>query len=39
LEKDDSRKGAKGAKFLENKEFLSLQPWRLGAKNLLKSFR
>ncbi len=33
--KDDSRKGAKGAKFGEIGKYLSLRSWRLGAKNFL----
>jgi len=33
---DDSRKGAKDAKFGENRKIFSLRAWRLGAKNLVK---
>jgi len=34
--KDDSRKGAKDAKFGEIEKYFSLRAWRLGAKNLME---
>jgi len=34
--KDDSRKGAKGAKFGEIGKYFSLRAWRLGAKNFIE---
>jgi hypothetical protein len=34
--KDDSRKGAKNAKFGETGKYFTLQAWRLGAKNFLE---
>ena len=33
---EDSRKGAKGAKFRKISKFLSLRAWRLGGKKFLE---